>query len=527
MENIAIGSRASTEAAKSRRALGEEVRVRMVARLRANWFTLDGQFSVCDVSQLGGDAMKASSGIELMMRIERDSAVPLRVQLESQLRDGVRSGALKQDVALPSSRALAQELGIARGVVTEAYAQLAAEGYLVSRQGAPTRVGSRVAAVEAQTPAIPVDRAPRFDFRPGAPDIALFPRAAWAGALRQALRDAPDARFGYADGRGVPELRAALATYLGRVRGVAVDSESLVLTVGVTQGLVVTARALAAHGIARIAVEDPGSADMRRPLDAVASIETLPVAVDEDGLDVDALDRSGARAVLVTPAHHYPTGVVLAPHRRAALLRWANDRDAYVLEDDYDAEYRYDRPPVGALQGLDPQRVVYLSSISKTLAPALRIGWLAAPPALAEAIRREKNDEDGGSPVLEQLGFAILLERGEHDRHVRRSRLVYRGRRDLLIAALAEHLPDLTPTGAAAGLHLVVELPPGTDEAAVVHAAAQRDVALEPLARHTVAPRGPGLIVGYGRIADAAIERGVRELAAAIRQWREPPRPRA
>jgi GntR family transcriptional regulator / MocR family aminotransferase len=458
--------------------------------------------------------MKASSGIDLMVSLDRDSAVGLRAQLEHQLRESVRSGTLRHGAALPSTRTLARELGVARGVVMEAYAQLAAEGYLVSSQGAPTRVAARAAAPSA-APALQQPSAPRFDFRPGAPDVALFPRTAWATALRQALRDAPDARFSYSDPRGTPELRTALATYLGRVRGVAADPETIMVTSGLTQGLALTCRALAARGVRRVGVEEPGSADLRAPIAAVG-LEWVPIDVDGDGLVVDALDRSGVGAVLVTPAHQYPTGVVLAPRRRAALLEWAAARDAYVLEDDYDAEYRYDRQPVGALQGLDPPRVAYMSSISKTLAPALRIGWLVAPPALAAATEREKAADDRGTPVLTQLGLAVLLERGELDRHVRSTRLVYRRRRDALIAALARHLPELRPQGAAAGLHLLVELPAELDERALMRAAERRGVGLDGLAPHAARPRGPAVILGYGRIAEPAIEPGVRELAAAI-----------
>jgi GntR family transcriptional regulator/MocR family aminotransferase len=455
--------------------------------------------------------MKASSGIDLMVGLDRDSAVALRTQLEHQLREGVRSGALRHGAPLPSTRALARELGVARGVVMEAYAQLAAEGYLVSRQGAPTRVAARAAAPPA-TAVTAEPAAPRFDFRPGAPDVSLFPRTAWATALRQALREAPDARFSYSDPRGTPELRHALSTYLGRVRGVAADPETIMVTSGLTQGLVLTCRALAARGVRRIGVEEPGSADLRGPI-ATVGLEWVPIAVDGDGLDVGALERSDVGAVLVTPAHQYPTGVVLAPERRAALLEWAVARDAFVLEDDYDAEYRYDRQPVGALQGLDPQRVAYMSSISKTVAPALRVGWLVAPPTLRAAIEREKLAADRGTPVLTQLGLAVLLERGELDRHVRSSRLVYR---DALIAALARHLPDLRPQGAAAGLHLLVDLPGNLDERALVVAAERRGVGLDGIAPHSAGPRRPGVILGYGRIAEPAIEPGVRALADAI-----------
>jgi GntR family transcriptional regulator/MocR family aminotransferase len=453
--------------------------------------------------------MKASSEIDLMVRLDRDAAVGLRAQLEHQLRESVRGGTLRHGAALPSTRALARELGVARGVVMEAYAQLAAEGYLVSSQGAPTRVAAR-AATPSTTALSDEPPAPRFDFRPGAPDVALFPRTAWATALRQALRDAPDARFSYSDPRGTPELRSALATYLGRVRGVAAEPATIMVTSGLTQGLALTCRALAARGVRRVAVEEPGSADLREPI-ATAGLEWVPIAVD-----VDALDRSDVGAVLVTPAHQYPTGVVLAPERRAALLAWAAARDAFVLEDDYDAEYRYDRQPVGALQGLDPGRVAYMSSISKTVAPALRVGWLVAPPALAEAVEHEKLTDDRGTPVLTQLGLAVLLERGALDRHIRSSRLVYRRRRDALIAALARDLPELPAHGAAAGLHLLVDLPPNVDESALVAAASARGIGLDGLAVHTARPHPPAVILGYGRIAEPAIEPGVRALAAAV-----------
>jgi GntR family transcriptional regulator/MocR family aminotransferase len=454
--------------------------------------------------------MKASSGIEMMVQLERGSGEPLRAQLERQLRESVRAGALRDGAALPSSRALAVELGVARGVVTEAYAQLAAEGYLVASQGAPTRVAAAPAAAPATREPADDALAPRFDFRPGQPDPALFPRMAWAGAVRQALRDVPDARFGYGYPRGIPELCGALATYLGRVRGVVADPQTIIVTAGVTQGLTIAARALLARGVRTLAVEDPGSVDMRGPL-AALGLELVPVPVDRDGLDVAALARSGAEAVLVTPAHQYPTGVVLAPDRRAALRAWGG----WVLEDDYNAEYRYDRAPVGALQGLDRERVIYLGSISKTLAPALRLGWLVPPPAFADAMREFKHAADRGSPVLEQLGLAVLLDRGELDRHLRRSRLVYRRRRNILVDALARHLPHARPHGAAAGLHLLVELP-GVDEAALLAAAEAEGVGIEGLSQHTDAPAGPAAIMGYGRISEPAIEPGIRRLAELV-----------
>jgi GntR family transcriptional regulator / MocR family aminotransferase len=441
--------------------------------------------------------MKASSGIEMMVRLERGSGESLRAQLERQLRDSVRAGALRVGTSLPSSRALATELGIARGVVTEAYSQLAAEGYLVSSQGAPTRVAATVQAPPRAAPTGEPERS-RYDFRPGHPDPALFPRTAWAGAIRQALREAPDARFGYGDPRGVPELRAALATHLGRVRGVVADPQAIIVTSGVTQGLIVACRALMRQGVRRLGVERPGSEEMQAPL-AALGLELVPIPVDRDGLDVTALDT--VDAVLVTPAHQYPTGVVLSPERRAALRAW----DGWVLEDDYDAEFRYDRAPVGALQGLDRERTIYLGSISKTLAPALRLGWLVSPPALVDAMRTEKLGLDRGSALLEQLGLAVLLERGEIDRHLRRSRLIYRSRRDALAAALARHIPSARPHGAAAGLHLYVEL---AGAPALLEAAPAAGIGIEGTA--------DALVLGYGLISEPAIEPGIRALAELV-----------
>jgi GntR family transcriptional regulator / MocR family aminotransferase len=459
--------------------------------------------------------MKASSGIELMVRLDRGSPVSLHAQLEQQLREAVRAGRLRPGAPVPATRALAAELGVARGVVAEAYAQLGAEGYFVSRQGAPTRIAELAAAAPAPARPSSDGAAARFDFRPGAPDVSLFPRRAWAAALSRALRDAPDARFDYGDPAGAPELREALAVYLGRVRGAAADPAAVVVTSGMAQGLALAGRALRSLGVSRIGIEDPGSGPVHAQVAAIG-LEAVPVATDEHGLDVAALERSGAEAVLVTPAHQFPTGVVLAPDRRAELLAWAAARDAFVFEDDYDAEYRYDRPPVGALQGLGPDRVIYAGSASKTLAPALRMGWMVVPERLVAAVLHEKHNDDRATPVLEQLGLADLLARGEVDRHVRRSRLVYRRRRDALIDALARHLPAARPQGAAAGLHLLVHLPAEVDEPALLAAARARGVGLAGLSEHRIAPAGPAVVLGYGRIAEAAIDRGVQALAAAL-----------
>ncbi|HZC13534.1 MAG TPA: PLP-dependent aminotransferase family protein, partial [Thermoleophilaceae bacterium] len=451
--------------------------------------------------------------LELLISLDR-SRPSLKAQIEDQLRAAVRDKRLTPGSALPSSRGLARELGVSRGVVVEAYSQLVAEGYLVARPGGATRVALAASPGAELLPAPAAERPPRFDFRPGGPDVSLFPRDAWLASLRRALRSAPNVRLDYGDPRGAPELRRALASYLGRVRGAACDPERVIVTSGMAQGMALLGRTLVARGRGRIAVEDPSSGPGREQL-ASTGLETVPVGVDDEGLRVDLLDGLGRLdAVMVTPAHQFPLGVVLSPARRARLAEWAAERDAIVLEDDYDSEYRYDRAPVGALQGLAPAQVVYAGSVSKTLAPGLRLGWMATPERIAAELVAAKQRDDLGTPVVEQLALADFLERGGLDRHLRRTRVSYRRRRDALVAALARRLPGWEPAGIAAGLHLVALLPPEADEAAVLEAARARGIALSGLSEHSVEPRPPALLLGYGRIAEPAIEPGVAELLA-------------
>jgi GntR family transcriptional regulator/MocR family aminotransferase len=450
-----------------------------------------------------------------MLRLDRRSGPPLASQLEAQLREAVRAGRLAPGTPLPSTRALARELGVSRGIAVEAYSQLAAEGYLVARQGAPTRVRAASAVVAAETP-IAEQRAPRFDFRPGGPDPSLFPRERWLASLRRGLRAAPHARLDYGDPRGAPELRVALASYLARVRGVVATPQAVVVTSGLAQGLALTGRALVGLGARRLGIEDPSSRRGRDHL-AATGIETVPLPVDDEGVVCDGLAEARLDALVLTPAHHFPTGVVLGPERRAAVLDWVATTGGTLLEDDYDAEYRYDRQPIGAMQGLAPDGVIYSGSVSKTLAPALRLGWLVAPERLTEPLAAAKELDDLGTPVVEQLALADFLERGELDRHLRRTRQIYRRRRDALVAALARHMPQARPAGIAAGLHLVAYLPDRSDEPAVLEAARARGVGLAGLTEHRLLPGRPALVLGYGRIAEPSIERGVRELAAACK----------
>jgi GntR family transcriptional regulator/MocR family aminotransferase len=451
--------------------------------------------------------------LELLLSVDRRRPEPLRLQLAAQLRAAIRTGRLPAGAALPPTRTLAARLGFSRGVVVDAYEQLTAEGYLTARTGAGTRVSSAVRHRRPDRLEHAPPPAPRYDFHPGHPDLSRFPRAAWVRALDRALANASYRTLGYGDPRGSALLRKALAAYLGRVRGTVADAERTVITSGQLQGVGLVLSALRARGARRIALEDPGFF-WHRACVAHLGLESIPVPVDAEGLDVALLERVAADAVVVTPAHQAPTGVVLSPRRRAALLEWAETHRAYVVEDDYDAEYRYDRGPVGALQGLASQRVVYSGSASKTLAPGLRIGWLLLPDELADAVIGEKTLADFGSPVLEQLALAEFVERGEFDRHLRRMRALYGARRQTLVEALARHMPHAVVSGVAAGLHTLALLPPGTDEPAFVAEALERGILLHGLGTSRFEPGSgpPGLIMGYGNVTPASIEQGVRAL---------------
>jgi GntR family transcriptional regulator/MocR family aminotransferase len=455
---------------------------------------------------------------ELLVELDRASRRPLRAQIEDGLREAVRSGRLSAHTRLPSTRTLAGDLGVSRRLVVDAYAQLLAEGYLVARSGAGTYVADTMGVVPVPT-IEPAQNTLAWDFFPGYPDLASFPRGAWLRVLRETIREVPDRSLGYPDPHGAPELRAALAGHLRRVRGLAVEPQSIVICAGAAQGFALLARAIAGG---RIAVEDPGLPPHRAILVAHgASLVALPV--DEDGAQVHELERlveeQGAiDAVLVTPAHQSPTGVGLAPVRRAALLGWAQETGAVVIEDDYDAEFRYDRVPLGAMQGLAPDRVVYMGTVSKTLAPALRLGWLVLPPRLVDAVVEQKVLADHGCPTLDQLALARLLEGGAYDRHLRQARRRYRARRDALVKALSQYLPGARVTGLAAGLHAIVRLDHPVDGLALMQAAAQRSVGVYPLgyAYMEVKPVHEGLILGYANLAEPAIEEGIRRLARVL-----------
>ncbi|WP_371480150.1 PLP-dependent aminotransferase family protein [Kitasatospora sp. NBC_00315] len=435
----------------------------------------------------------------------RAGGLGLRAALEDALREAVQDGRLAPGTRLPSSRALGGDLGIARNTVVEAYTQLTAEGWLTARQGTGTTVADRAAP---PVPATASETAPtrppvRYDLLPGRPDLSLFPRSAWLAAARRALTAAPDEALGYGSPLGRIELRRALAAYLARVRGVRTDPERILVCSGHTQGLGLLCGVLRERGATSLAVEAYGLAPLRAVV-AASGLTRAALELDEGGARTDALAGTGAGAVLLTPAHQFPVGAPLSAHRRAAAVEWARRTDGFVIEDDYDGEFRYDRQPVGAMQALDPERVVHSGTASKSLAPGLRLGWLALPRALVAPVARLKQLADAQSGVLDQLTLAELIGSGTYDRHVRRCRLHYRRRRDRLVAALAERAPGVRVTGVAAGLHAVLLLPPdGPSEAELIARGAAAGLALGALADcHDegagAAPAPPGLVIGYG-----------------------------
>jgi GntR family transcriptional regulator / MocR family aminotransferase len=474
----------------------------------------------------------------LLVRLDRSGRQPLRAQLEASLREAIRGGRLPAGERLPSSRELARALAVSRGMVQECYGQLLAEGYLTSRTGSATRVadisgqqagdqpaaGPAVASPAPLSPGRQLREPPLIaDFKPGVPDLSSFPRTDWAWAVKQACTEVASADLGYGDPRGSSVLREVLAGYLRRVRAAATSPERMIISTGFAQGINLVLRALARQGgVTCVAFEDPGYGSARADETVRAAlamgISVSYVPVDEQGLVVSELVASGAQVVVVTPAHQSPTGVVLSPARRHALTDWAR-RGGYVIEDDYDSEFRYDKEPVGVLQGLAPDQVFLLGTTSKALAPAVRLGWVHAPSVLAAAVAAEKEMSDRGSCMLDQLALATLLTTGRYDRHLRRMRTVYAARRTALTDAFARHAPRVQLTGLAAGFQAVAPLPPGADETAVIAGARERRVGLYGVGGYrgnpdTAAP--PGLVMGFGNVRERAIEPAIAAIAAQL-----------
>jgi GntR family transcriptional regulator / MocR family aminotransferase len=469
----------------------------------------------------------------------------VRAALERALRDAVQTGRLRPGLRLPASRTLATDLGIARNTVAEAYAQLVAEGWLSARQGSGTRVAERPAQADQPTSAgrpgqvtstgrpgragraagaadqpgsARAARTFRYDLRPGQPDLASFPRTGWLAAARKALAAAPADAFGYGDPCGRPELRAALAGYLARARGVRAEPDRVIVCTGFTQALALTSRVLADRGATALAVESYGH-QLHRDVAATQGLRPVPVPVDDGGADVDAFGTAGA--VLLTPAHQFPLGVTLAADRRTAAVGWAVRTGGLLVEDDYDGEFRYDRHAVGALQALAPEHVVYAGTASKALAPGVHLAWLVVPAHLVGPYTAAKRLLDRNFSTTDQLTLAEFLTSGAYDRHVRRSRLAYRRRRDRLVAALARAVPAASITGISAGLQAVVTLPPGHTELSVTAAAAGRGLALDALSSYQAddapAPAAPpSVVIGYATPPAHAYTTALARLTATL-----------
>jgi GntR family transcriptional regulator/MocR family aminotransferase len=464
------------------------------------------------------------SSSEFALLLALDPGPRYGARLQARMREALRSGSPARDDRLPSSRELASQLGVARGTVVPAYEQLVAEGYLVSTPGGRTRVSS--AAARTAPPAAPAPNPlhARFDLRPGVPELRSFPATDWSWALSEAARRIRPADLDYGTPQGHRFAREVIAGHLLRARAAAVDPEQVVLATGFAQCVTLTFAALAAQGVRTLAVEDPGD----RSIDAAArdaGLIVVPIRVDEQGLDVAELERSRADAVVVTPAHQAPTGAVLSPERRTALAAWAARTGGWIVEDDYDSEFRYDRRPVGSLQGLAPDRVILIGTTSKTHAPGLRIAWIAAPAALRSAIVDEKRDHDRGSSAIDQLAFALLVDSGRHDRHVRAMRARYASRRRTVLAALAARLPELSLTGVDAGFHGVLALPSGLRERQVIDAGAAASLRLTGLAAATVARDDlpPSLVIGFGNLDDESVPDAVDALAWVLENARFAP----
>ena len=459
----------------------------------------------------------------LQLHREQAPARGLTAWLAGAVRAAVLDGRLPPGAPLPASRTLARDLGLARGVVVGAYQRLTDEGLVTARHGAGTVVAARAAAPSAG-PALPEPPellpAPwpagvELDLSPGVPDLSAFPRAAWLRAEQSVLATAGAADLGYGDPRGNPRLRAELAGWLGRTRGLRVAPDGVVVVAGVAQALALLAQVLRERGTTAIAVEDPGSRGAREEL-AYWGLDPVPVGVDELGLDVAGLAATGVGAAMLTPAHQFPTGVVLAPARRRALLAWA-DAGGLVIEDDYDAEHRYDRVPVPALQALAPDQVAHTGSTSKTLAPGMRLGWLVPPPRLLADLVVAKHASDLGSPALPQLVLARLLATGEYDRHLRAVRARQRVRRDAVLAAVRTHLPGARVAGVAAGLHLLIGFPGlDLDDTVLAGLALLAGVLVHPLSRHRFRPGPPGLVLGYAAHPPDRLRDAVRRIAAVV-----------
>ncbi|MBL8928678.1 MAG: PLP-dependent aminotransferase family protein [Kineosporiaceae bacterium] len=470
---------------------------------------------------------RTGSGLDADLTVDRPLAGgsgPAHQRLAAWLRSEINGGRLLPGDRLPPSRALAEQLGASRWVVTEAYDQLKAEGYLTGRTGSATivaEVAPRPPATPDTPPATPTDPAAVLDLSPALPDLGSFPRSWWRAAITRALVTASDVQLGHPDPAGEPELRRVLADYLRRVRALDGRPDHVQITQGVGNAVWLLCRHLRARGVRRLAVENPCWPRVRR-IAGVHDLDVVPVPVDGEGLIVDHLVAADAQqridAVVTMPTHQFPTGVPLSPPRRLALLSWAETGNRWIVEDDYDSEFRYDRRPVGALAALAPERVIYLGSVSKTLSPSLHLGWMVVPEPLRAGLDAARDALGALAPALDQLALADLIDSGRYDRHLRRMRRLYQARRLALLAALAaESVPGAAAPSMDAGLHVLWYLPAATDESRLIERSRGAGIALTGLAPCHTGRGRPGLVLGYGNLPEHRAAGVARLLAAAAR----------
>jgi GntR family transcriptional regulator/MocR family aminotransferase len=484
------------------------------------------------------------NAVEILgLRLTRGGPVPLQRQLYDAVRDGVLSGTLVPGLALPSSRSLAHSLGVGRNTIIAAYEQLLSEGFLESRVGAGTRVAAfagnslegitdrplrparaSLAALSARgrrlaaTPRTAAEL-PGSAFVTGLPALDLFPSALWSRLLARHHRVASTADLGYAQPAGHRDLRAALARYLRESRGVVCEPEQIIVVCGAQGALDLAARMLLDGGDA-VWIEEPGYLGARGALLA-AGAQLVPVPVGPDGLDAGVGERlqPAARLAYVTPSFQFPLGVTMSLERRLRLIEWATRSGAWILEDDYDSEYRYTGRPLSALQGLDGAgRVVYLGTFSKTMFPALRIGYLVVPHGLQQAFATAIRHTGHSAPLPIQAALAEFIEQGHYAAHVRRMRGVYAGRYARFVklaGSLLDGVARLAPP--AGGMQMPAWLHAGCDDRRIAQLAAEQGLTVSPMAAYYLGPPGtPGLYLGYAGIPDAEVEPALHTLARVI-----------
>ncbi len=455
--------------------------------------------------------------------LDRADGLPLRRQLYQTLKDAMTQGRLAAGEPLPSTRELAHALGVSRNTVCEAYDMLIAEGYAESRQGAPTRVAAGL-LLDAEEPVPEYPQTPKrawkADFRTGQPELRLFPWTAFVQVMHRCADGLPLSQLGYAGAQGLPELREEISQWLYRMRGIQADAKDIFITAGATHALHLAAEVLAAFS-RHVLVEDPCHSGMLQTF-VEKGYNVCSVTVDAQGITTDGLSAYPPGPVYVTPSHQFPLGGILPASRRAALIRYARDNDTYIIEDDYDSEFRYAGEPVSPMCAMDSQRVIYVGTFSKALYPALRIGYAIVPRSLQDRWNRLRTHTDVQNPSIEQAALAEFMRTRKLDRHVLMMRKAYGRRRQALIDSLTEAFGDSwQPWGDAAGLHLAAAFLGMCFDAAFLEEAKRQGARITTVEAHCIEKgrHGDKLLLGYGHLTPEEIRDGVERLKALVEGW--------